>query len=68
MRVPVDEKLDIRQQKTNCILGCVKRDTDSMERMVTIPFNSATVRPHVEYHIQVGSPQHKKDAELLEQV
>jgi len=72
--VLVDEKLDMSHQcaliaqKANHILGCIKRRVASRSREVILPLHSALVRPHLESCIQLWSPQHKKDMELLEQV
>ena len=69
-----DEKLNRNQQcgleaqKANCILGCIKREVVSRVREMIVPLCSALVRPHLEYCTKVGSPQLKKDVELLEQV
>jgi len=57
-----------RSPEANHILGCIKRSMASRSREVILPLCSALVRPHLEYCIQLWSPQHTKDMDLLEQI
>jgi len=69
----VDEKLDMNHQcactaqKSNPILGCIKRRVASGTRDGILPLYFALLRPYLESCVQLWSPQHKKDMELLEQ-
>ena len=68
----VDKKLNMTQQcalaaqEANCIVGCIKRSVASRSREGILPLYSALVRPHVESCVQLCSPQHRKDMDLLE--
>jgi len=72
--VLMDEKLDVSQQcvltaqKASCILGCIKSSVASRSREGILSLCSALVRPHLESCVQLWSPQHRKDMDLLEQV
>jgi len=72
--VLVDEKLNmswqcvLAAQKANCILGCIRRSMASRAREGILPLYSALIRPHLESCIQLWSPHHRKDMDVLEQV
>jgi len=72
LRLLVDRKLNttlqcaLRAQKANHTLGSIKSSMASRAMEVILSLCSALVRCHVESYIQLWSPQHKKDMELLE--
>ena len=68
----MDGKLDVSQQcaltaqKTNYILGCIKRSIANRLREVILPLYSILVKPHLEYCIEMWSPQYRRDMDPLE--
>ena len=68
-----DAKLDMSQQcaltaqKANRILGFIKSSVASRSREGILSLCSALVRPHLESCVQLWSPQHREDMDLLEQ-
>ena len=53
-------------QKANHVLGCIISSMASRLGEVILPLCSALVRPHLEYCIQMWSPQHRRGMDLLE--
>ena len=70
----MDVKLDLSQQcaltaqKANCTLVSIQRSMAGSVREVILPLCSTLVKPHLEYCLQMWSPQYKKDTDFLEHI
>jgi len=66
------EKLNVTQQhvlaaqKVNRILDCVPSSVASRLREGILPLYSALLRPHLASCVQLWSPEHRTDMDLLE--
>jgi len=72
--VLMDEKLDMNKQRALAgqkaihVLSSMKRSIASRLREMILPLYSALVRAHMESCVQLRSPQHRRDMDLLERV
>ena len=64
----MSQQCALTAQKANCILGCTKSSVVRRVREVILPLCSVLVRPHLEYCVQMWSPQHRRVTDLLERV
>ena len=55
-------------QKASLSLGCIKSSVTSRLREVILPLYSALVWPHLEYCVQIWSPQFRRETDLLEHI
>jgi len=74
LRAVADSKLNMSLQcapaakVANSILDCINSSMASTGRRVIIPFCSALLRCHLEYHTQFQAPQYKKEVNQMDQV
>ena len=62
----MSQQCALTSHKANSILGYIKRSVASRSREVILPLYSALVKHHLEYCIQMWSPQYRRDMDMLE--
>ena len=67
-RQNISQQCALAAHKANRILSCIQRIVASRAREVILSLCSVLVRPHLEYCIQMGSPQYRIDVDLLEHI
>ena len=65
-KLDMSQQCALTSQKASCILGCIQRSMVSRLREKILPLYSALAIPHLEYCIQMWSPQYRRDMDLLE--
>jgi len=68
IKLSMSQQCVLAAQKVNRTLGCIKRSVASRAREGILPLCSALVRPHLESCVQLWSPLHDKDMDVLEWV
>lgn len=64
----MNQDYELAPQKTNLSLACFKSSVARRAREGILPLYSALMGPQMEYCIQLGSAQPKKDRDLLDDV
>ena len=64
----VSEQCGIAAAKENQILRLTRGNRVYKEKVLIIPLYKTTVRPHLEYCVQLWRPYCKKDIDMLERV
>ncbi|KFQ76332.1 hypothetical protein N335_03609, partial [Phaethon lepturus] len=62
------EKCARAPKRPSHILGCIQSSVANRSSEGVLSVYSALVRPHLQYCVQLWSPQHRKDMDLLERV
>jgi len=65
-RPNVGQQRALAAERANRTLGCIKPSTTSRSREAIVPLYSVSVRPYLEWCVQVWAPPLKKNVKVLE--